>query len=117
MEVTSSEPDSMCCTKNVPPNPPRLTLDYATTETNEGKLKAEIISSLKGGSLSVGAGALGLGGVGKTCALRGLADDKQIMETVLGGILYIQLGNDSHLSDVLSGMGSTANAHECSCQR
>lgn len=104
VDVTTCDTDSYVARRVVPPNPPRLTLSYSTTDTYEGKLKAEILGSLQGKNRIVGVVALGLGGVGKTCALRGLADDKQIRETFPDGILFIQLGNDSQLYDVISGI-------------
>lgn len=87
---------------NVPPNPPRLTLDYNTTNTFEGRLKAAIIEGSSSGI--VGVVASGLGGVGKTCALRGLAKDPDIKHRFPGGVLYIQLGNDARISDIINGV-------------
>lgn len=87
---------------NVPPNPPRLTFDYNTKETCEGRLKAAILEGSSSGV--VGIVASGLGGVGKTCALRGLAKDTDIRERFADGIFYIQLGNDVRISDVVNGL-------------
>ncbi|PXF41425.1 hypothetical protein BWQ96_08860 [Gracilariopsis chorda] len=100
--VFSSEPDSYVVRSNVPPNPPRLTLDYTTENTCEGRLKAEILRSLQSSSRIVGVVASGLGGVGKTCALRGLAREEDVKRKFPDGILYISLGNDSHVSDMIS---------------
>lgn len=105
--ATISDTDAYVAYRNVPPNPPRLTLDYSTEATYEGKLKAEILSSFQNSSRIVGVVAVGLGGVGKTCALRGLAGDPQVKETFPDGILYIQLGNDSKLTDVITGIANS----------
>lgn len=84
---------------NVPPNPPRLTLNYNSTETCEGKLKSAILKASKG--RVVGVMADGQGGVGKTCALRGLARDPQIERVFTGGVLYIKLGNNASIAHVI----------------
>lgn len=94
--------ESYAPTSNVPPNPPRLTLDYETTGTCEGKLRASVLRASNRGMVSVA--AFGLGGVGKTCALRGLASDELIKQTFHDGIFYISLGNDSRVSDVINGI-------------
>lgn len=85
---------------NVPPNPLRLTLDYTTEETCEGKLKAAILEGSRSGV--IGIVASGRGGVGKTCALRGLAGEPEIRERFGDGILYMSLGNESNLSDLIN---------------
>lgn len=90
---------------NVPPNPPRLTLDYSTTETCEGRLKACILEGSTSGV--VGVVASGLGGVGKTCAVRGLATDTDIRNQFSGGVLYIQLGNDAEISGIVNGIADS----------
>lgn len=61
---------------NVPPNPARLTLDYDSMETPEGKLKAAVFAQSSG--KTIGIFASGRGGVGKTCALRGLTTDPDV---------------------------------------
>ena len=54
----------------------------------------------------VGIVASGKGGVGKTCALRGLAEDAEIKDRFGGGTLYIQLGSDATINDIISGVAS-----------
>ncbi|PXF42703.1 Vegetative incompatibility protein HET-E-1 [Gracilariopsis chorda] len=103
-EDVDSGRDRYIVGSNVPPNPPRLTLDYSSTVTCEGSLKAEILSCVQSSSRIVGVMASGLGGVGKTCALRGLADEKGIQDVFPDGILFIQLGNDSVLPDIIKGI-------------
>lgn len=87
---------------SVPRNPPRLTLDYNTKCTYEGMLKDAILDGSTSGIVAVLAS--GLGGVGKTCALRGLAMDSEIKTRFPEGILYMQLGNDSRPSDIVNGI-------------
>lgn len=67
---------------NVRPNPPHLTLDYNSTDTCEGQLKAAILDQL--GTRIIGVIATGQGGTGKTRALRGLATDED-MKTAFPG--------------------------------
>lgn len=89
---------------NVPPNPPRLTLDYNSAKTCEGQLKTSVME--EDGSRVVGVVAWGQGGVGKTCALRGFVEDKDIKKRFPGGLLYIQLGNDATISTVIQGIAA-----------
>lgn len=89
---------------NVPPNPPRLTLDYSTVLTCEGQLKAAVLK--EDGSRVVGVVALGMGGVGKTCALRGLAEEEDIKQRFPGGLYFIQVGKDATLSTVIHGVAT-----------
>lgn len=100
-ELTDQKVSETYATRsNVPPNPPRMTLDYTTEETCEGRLKAAILEGTSSGV--VGIVASGPGGVGKTCALRGLANDSEIRKRFKNGILYMSLGNDSRLSGIVS---------------
>lgn len=92
--------DSYLSHSNVPLNPPRLTLDYNSTDTCEGQLKCAILEGSKSGI--VGVMASGQGGVGKTCALRGLARDTEITQRFTGGVLYIKLGNNASIFDVIN---------------
>lgn len=99
-EVTDQDRYISDC--NVPLNPPRLTLDYDTQDTAEGNLKATIMEKNNGGVVAVVAS--GMGGVGKTCALRGLAKDSSVKERFPGGVLYIELGNDAGVPDLINGI-------------
>lgn len=87
---------------NVPPNPSRLILDYSSHSTNEGKMKADILAPHE--PLTPSIIVLGSGGTGKTCALRGLAEDLDIRRRFPDGILYIQLGSDVYMKDILRGL-------------
>lgn len=89
---------------NVPPNPPYLTLDYNSKDTAEGQLKAAVLEQV--GKGIIGVIASGLGGTGKTCAVRGLARDDDIKKMFPGGALYIQLGNNSNIVTVVNGVAS-----------
>ncbi|PXF42698.1 Vegetative incompatibility protein HET-E-1 [Gracilariopsis chorda] len=103
-DVNSLDRDQYVACSNVPPNPPRLTLDYNNPDTNEGTLKAAIESSVHSTSRIDIVMVFGMGGVGKTCALRGLAYDVNIGMAFPDGILYIQLGNDSIISNIIAGI-------------
>lgn len=87
---------------NVPPNPARLTLDYDSMETPKGKLKAAVFVQSSG--KTIGIFASGRGGVGKTCALRGLTTDPDVKEKFLDGTLYVPLGNDATEATVIKGV-------------
>lgn len=91
---------------NVRPNPPHLTLDYNSKDTYEGQLKAAILDQLD--RKIIGVIAHGQGGTGKTCALRGLAEDKDIKTTFPGGIFWIQLSNNSNVSTIIDGLATIA---------
>lgn len=89
---------------NIPPNPPRLTLDYFRTDTDEGRLKNTILQQNERRVIALI--AAGQGGIGKTCAVRGLVDDEDIKTTFPDGLLYIQLGNDAKLADIIDGLAN-----------
>ena len=80
-------------------------LDFSTTDTVEGKLKATLLDNVKRSSsnahnvrahVTAVVGVAGMGGVGKTTALIGLAKDLNIRETFsTGGIYFIVVGKDA----------------------
>eukprot|EP00178_Gracilaria_changii_P002243 TRINITY_DN13325_c0_g1_i1.p1 TRINITY_DN13325_c0_g1~~TRINITY_DN13325_c0_g1_i1.p1 ORF type:complete len:1137 (-),score=180.46 TRINITY_DN13325_c0_g1_i1:3414-6824(-) len=92
----------------VPSNPPKLTLEYGSSITYEGRLRAAVLRKI--GSRKAPVVAIGQGGVGKTCALRGLAEDAEIKRVFSGGILYIELGNDATLPNIVE---SIAHIVDC----
>eukprot|EP00178_Gracilaria_changii_P023026 TRINITY_DN68_c0_g1_i11.p1 TRINITY_DN68_c0_g1~~TRINITY_DN68_c0_g1_i11.p1 ORF type:complete len:1153 (+),score=198.74 TRINITY_DN68_c0_g1_i11:2850-6308(+) len=98
------EQDQYTSCNTVPSNPPRLTLNYDSQTTYEGKLRAAILGASE--SRIVAVLATGKGGVGKTCALKGLAEDNEIKREFGGGILYMELGNDATLRDVVHGIAN-----------
>lgn len=85
--------DSYHHANNVPKNPPRLTLDYNSEHTSEGQLKQAVLDHSSSGLVEII--AEGMGGVGKTCALQGLATQPHIHQTFKDGLLYIKLGTDA----------------------
>lgn len=100
-EATSVSEDRFTSTIYVPSNPPRLTLDYNSLTTRESQLKAAVLDESSGRIVSVI--AAGQGGVGKTCALRGLAEDNDIRNR-FSSILYIQLSDKATRSTIVSGI-------------
>eukprot|EP00178_Gracilaria_changii_P001969 TRINITY_DN1287_c0_g1_i1.p1 TRINITY_DN1287_c0_g1~~TRINITY_DN1287_c0_g1_i1.p1 ORF type:complete len:978 (+),score=154.69 TRINITY_DN1287_c0_g1_i1:525-3458(+) len=88
----------------VPPNPPRLTLNYDSSTTDEGKLKAAVLRRSERRTVAVL--ATGKGGVGKTCGLRGLGEDNEIKRAFGGGILYMELGNDATIRGIIQGIAN-----------
>ncbi|PXF39808.1 Vegetative incompatibility protein HET-E-1 [Gracilariopsis chorda] len=101
-EEDNAQPGIYARDNNVPRNPPRLTQDYDNPNTCEGRLRASILDPSSRQVIAVVAS--GKGGVGKTCAMRGLAWEPRIRERFSGGTLYIQLGNDSDISTVIKGI-------------
>lgn len=83
--------------KNVPTNLGRLTLDFNSRNTDEGRLKAEILRTTTGGNVTIV--VTGPAGVGKTCALLGLGEDPQVNQRFPGGVFYFDLGEaDANIS-------------------
>ncbi|PXF44228.1 Vegetative incompatibility protein HET-E-1 [Gracilariopsis chorda] len=102
------QPDEYTARRNsVPRNPPRLILDYSTSDTCEGKLKDAVLCL--GESQVVAVLACGQGGVGKTCALRGLADETEVKNVFPGELLYIQLGNDATMKSTVEGIATVVD--------
>lgn len=79
---------------NVPRNPPRLTLDYNSMSTSEGQLKDAVLDDSRANTVEVIAD--GMGGVGKTCAMLGLAMEGDVQERFKDGLLFIKLGKDAN---------------------
>ena len=77
-------------------NEGRLTLDYSSPLTYEGQLLAEVL-----GSTTTIAAVAGMGGVGKTCALIGLADCPEVIDRFRGGIFFMSLGEDAAVVDLI----------------
>lgn len=93
-------------------NPPNVLLNFDDEETYEGRLKraflnhnhdpdGKIIASATGKQVK---GADGMGGVGKSCALRGLTEDADVKKFYSGGIYFISLGMDADLKEVTCGL-------------
>lgn len=92
----------------VPPNPPRLTLDYSTLKTCEGRLKAAILHDSASNIVEVI--AEGMGGVGKTCALQGLAEQPDVQNRFHDGLLFIKLGNHATRTTVMKAIVNIVRA-------
>ena len=65
-------------------------LDFSTTETLEGELKAMVLENVERSSCNTGNvhGVTGIGGVGKTTTLIALANDRDVWEKVYGWHLF-----------------------------
>lgn len=66
-------------------------------QTFEGRLKADVLDDVA----TIGAVDSGEGGVGKTCALRALAQEPDIIERFPGGIYFRSLGKDARIADII----------------
>ena len=104
-------------------------LDFSTTDTVEGKLKATLLDNVKRSSsnahnvrahVTAVVGVAGMGGVGKTTALIGLANDPDVRETFsTGGIYFIVVGMDAtpeklvaNLKKIVRGSGGVEESEE-----
>ena len=89
-------------------------LDFSTGCTMEGKLKATLLESIKHSSgnvenvhahLTAVVGVAGMGGVGKTTALIGLAKDADIREKFsTGGIYFLVVGKDATPTNLVASL-------------
>eukprot|EP00171_Calliarthron_tuberculosum_P018924 IDg18924t1 len=80
-----------------PEIPPNAVLDFESPETSEGRLLGTLMSLSRGdGERGVSAlGAQGMGGVGKTTALRALCRKKQVCEEFTDGVCFLEFGQDA----------------------
>ncbi|CDF38963.1 WD40-repeat containing protein [Chondrus crispus] len=67
--------------------------------TCESRLKAAVLRRDR--NKQVGATAVGQGGVGKTCALRAIAHDVEIMAEFSGGVYFMLLGKDGNVGRLI----------------
>ncbi|CDF38978.1 WD40-repeat containing protein [Chondrus crispus] len=67
--------------------------------TCESRLKAAVLRRDR--NKQVGATAVGQGGVGKTCALRAIAHDVEIMTEFSGGVYFMSLGKDGNVGRLI----------------
>lgn len=97
--------DHFTVVKTVPPNPPDICLDLDSKDENnlpltyEGQLKHAIFDQSERGA--VAAVARGIGGVGKSCALRAIGRLEETEHTFTGGILHMVIGADGGLSRLI----------------
>ncbi|CDF36531.1 WD40-repeat containing [Chondrus crispus] len=66
--------------------------------TVEGRLKAAVLSN--GTTSHVGATAVGQAGVGKTCALRAIAHDREVVARFPDGVYFSTLGQDAREAEL-----------------
>lgn len=95
-----NEPDSFIKSVNtVPVNPPHIVLDFEEkSESPESKLKKAIFDNSIG---TVTAIANGMGGIGKTCALRGVGLLEEASRRFPDGIFYMSLGEESGQKELI----------------
>eukprot|EP00171_Calliarthron_tuberculosum_P007492 IDg7492t1 len=102
--VSSTKADVFCKHFDTPGIPPHAALDYTTCDQNgepltaEGRLMQKVIA-LSRGSKACGVSAVGshgMGGVGKTTALRGLCHVDEMMKLYSDGIFFLEFGEDAN---------------------
>lgn len=92
----------------VPSNPLHVVMDFSSVDSSgnpltvEGSLKKAVFDPAA--KMNVGAVARGEGGVGKTCALRAIGLLDEVKTRFPGGVLYIQMGEDSGLTQLIEGL-------------
>ncbi|CDF34595.1 NB-ARC protein [Chondrus crispus] len=86
-------------------NPSTVLIDLKSTcrgctdpDTVERKLKAAVLSTRI--TSHVGATAVGQAGVGKTCALRAIAHDEEVVKRFPGGVYFSTLGKDAREAEL-----------------
>lgn len=103
----SEDEDEFQPTFDVPENPPYVILKYGSVsdaqdapQTAEAELKKAVLRI--GTTRNVGAvGMRGMSGVGKSCALRGLAGDLDVKNWFDGGVYWLSLGQDATERDLI----------------
>lgn len=86
----------------VPSNPVRILLDFNDIDSPECQLKAAIFADEN----NITVVASGMGGVGKTCALRGVGLHEDAELRFPGGVLYMSLGAESSKEELIRNIGN-----------
>lgn len=81
----------------VPSNPVRIVLDFNDNESPECQLKTTIFDDQNNKTVV----ASGMGGTGKTCALRGVGLHEDAALRFPGGVLYMSLGAESSKTELI----------------
>lgn len=81
----------------VPSNPVRIVLDFNDNNSPECQLKTAIFDDQNNATVV----ASGMGGVGKTCALRGVGLHGDASLRFPGGVLYMSLGAESSKAELI----------------
>lgn len=93
-----------------PFNEPDVLLDFAG-DTFEARLWKQVFSKTAGGSVSTV--ARGMGGVGKTTAVCGVANDERTKYRFPGGVMFVQIGEQGTSVDLIQGIALLVEYSGC----
>lgn len=100
VETSTNEQDFFKVVNMVTTNPKHIVLNFdEVSGTPESKLKKAIFGSNSSGTVT--AVARGMGGVGKTCALRGVGRHPDTLGRFPDGVFYISLGVESGKTELI----------------
>jgi hypothetical protein len=108
--LSSGAKDEFTPTFNAPKNPAGVRLDLSLDAngnpmTMEGELNAAVMRRDMGNIVNaVGSndvGCMGMGGVGKTCALNGIGREQDVEQRFAGGVYHISLVQNAKSQDVV----------------
>lgn len=103
VDSSANQPDNFKVINMVPANPEHIVLDFEEDSgTPESKLKKAIFDVDSIGAVS--AVASGMGGVGKTCALRGVGQHQDAPARFPGGIFYMSLGAECGKDELIQNL-------------
>lgn len=105
VDPSADHEDSFKFVNMVPANPTHIALDFREgSKTPESELKSAIFNENSCGTVTAVAG--GMGGVGKTCALRGVGLHPEAPARFPGGILYLSVGEESGKGELIRKIAS-----------
>lgn len=93
-----------------PFNEPDVLLDFES-DTFEGRLWKQVFSKNANGSVCIV--VRGMGGVGKTTAVCGIANDERARYRFPGGVMFVQIGEQGTCADLIQGIALLVEHSGC----